>query len=79
MKSLVSPLLALAALAAAFAGPAIAADPLTDIPANIRDRVYPADKMDPAQPLGPSAYRDWKPKKGPGRPSASRSTPGSVA
>ena len=42
MKSLVSPLLALAALAAAFAGPAIAADPLTDIPANIRDRVYPA-------------------------------------
>jgi len=65
MKSLVSPLLALAALAAAFAGPAIAADPLTDIPANIRDRVYPADKMDPAQPLGPSAYRDWKPKKGP--------------
>ena len=65
MKSLVSPLLALAALAAAFAGPAVAADALTDIPANIRDRVYPADKMDPAQPLGPSAYRDWKPKKGP--------------
>ena len=65
MKSLVSPLLALAALAAAVAGPAVAADPLADIPANIRDRVYPADKMDPAQPLGPSAYRDWKPKKGP--------------
>ena len=65
MKSFVSPLLALAGLAAAFAGPAVAADALTDIPANIRDRVYPADKMDPAQPLGPSAYRDWKPKKGP--------------
>ena len=65
MKSFVSPLLALAGLTAAFAGPAVAADALTDIPANIRDRVYPADKMDPAQPLGPSAYRDWKPKKGP--------------
>ncbi|HXU59012.1 MAG TPA: ABC transporter substrate-binding protein [Verrucomicrobiae bacterium] len=64
MRSFLSPLLALTALAA-LAGPALAADPLADIPADIRARVYPADKMDPAQPLGPSAYRDWKPKKGP--------------
>jgi ribose transport system substrate-binding protein len=65
MKSIVARVLALAAVAAALAGPAVAADPLADIPQDIRGRVYPAEKMDPAQPLGPSAYRDWKPKKGP--------------
>jgi ribose transport system substrate-binding protein len=41
------------------------AEGLDEIPANIRDSVYNPDFMDPIQPLGPSAYRDWKPKKGP--------------
>jgi len=41
------------------------AEGLDEIPADIRDSVYNPDFMDPIQPLGPSAYRDWKPKKGP--------------
>lgn len=65
MKSILTRVLAFAAAAAAFTGVAVAQDPLADIQQDIRDRVYAADKMDPAQPLGPSAYRDWKPKKGP--------------
>ena len=27
--------------------------------------LYNKDQIDPQQPIGPSAYRDWKPKKGP--------------
>ena len=46
------------------AGPSLAAG-LDEIPADIRDRVYNPEFMDPAQPLGPSALRDWKAKKGP--------------
>jgi ribose transport system substrate-binding protein len=45
-------------------GPTLAAG-LDEIPAEIRDRVYNPEFMDPAQPLGPSAFRDWKAKKGP--------------
>ena len=41
------------------------AEGLDEIPADIRDSVYNPDFMDPIQPLGPSVYRDWKPKKGP--------------
>lgn len=41
------------------------AEGLDEIPAEIRDTVYNPDFMDPIQPLGASAYRDWKPKKGP--------------
>lgn len=41
------------------------AEGLDEIPANIRDTVYNKDLMDPAQPLGPSAFRDWKAPKPP--------------
>ena len=37
-----------------------AAEGLDEIPAEIRDSVYNPKFMDPDQPLGPSAYRDWK-------------------
>lgn len=35
-------------------------DGLDEIPADIRERIYNPDLMDPAQPLGPSALRDFK-------------------
>ena len=38
---------------------------LDDIPQDIRDRLYNPDMIDPDQPIGPSAYVDWKAKKGP--------------
>lgn len=36
-----------------------------ELPQDIRERLYNPELLDPAQPIGPSAYRDWKPKKGP--------------
>ncbi len=60
--------MALAAAAVAVAGfvPALAsAEGLDEIPQDIRDRLYSDDMLDPMQPIGPSAYRDWKPKNGP--------------
>lgn len=36
-----------------------------ELPQDIRERLYNPEMLDPAQPIGPSAYRDWKPKKGP--------------
>ena len=57
-------LLALAGLMVGLSSTALAAG-LDEIPADIRNRLYAKDMMDPAQPVGPSAYRDWKPKKGP--------------
>ena len=38
---------------------------LDEIPADIQKRLYAKEVLDPQQPIGPSAYRDWKPKKGP--------------
>jgi ribose transport system substrate-binding protein len=38
---------------------------LDEIPADIQKRLYSKEVLDPQQPIGPSAYRDWKPKKGP--------------
>lgn len=38
---------------------------LDEIPAEIRDSVYDPDLMDPMQPLGPSALRDFKAKNPP--------------
>lgn len=38
---------------------------LDDIPQDIRDRLYNPEMIDPDQPIGPSAYVDWKAKKGP--------------
>lgn len=47
-------------LAALTVGAAALAEGLDEIPAEIVAKVYNPDLMDPAQPLGPSAYRDWK-------------------
>jgi ribose transport system substrate-binding protein len=45
-------------------GAAVAAG-VDELPAEIQSRLYSKDQIDPQQPVGPSAYRDWKPKKGP--------------
>ena len=37
----------------------------TNSPLRSRSRLYNKDQIDPQQPIGASAYRDWKPKKGP--------------
>ena len=46
------------------AGAALAAG-LDELPPEIQSQLYNKDLLDPQQPTGPSAYRDWKPKKGP--------------
>jgi ribose transport system substrate-binding protein len=45
-------------------GVALAAG-VDELPSDIQSRLYSKDRLDPQQPIGPSAYRDWKPKKGP--------------
>lgn len=52
-------------LAVAFGVTGANAEGLDELPAEIRDRVYNPDHMDPAQPLEPSIYRDWKSAKEP--------------
>jgi ribose transport system substrate-binding protein len=42
-----------------------AAAGLDELPADVQKQLYSKDNIDPQQPIGPSAYRDWKPKKGP--------------
>ncbi len=63
MRKMTSVLSLLAGLVA-FAGAAVAAG-VDELPKDIQDRLYSKDRIDPQQPVGPSAYRDWKPKKGP--------------
>ncbi len=36
-----------------------------ELPQNIRDELYNPQMIDPMQPIGESAYRDWKPKNPP--------------
>jgi ribose transport system substrate-binding protein len=36
-----------------------------ELPQDIQKTLYNKDMLDPMQPIGESAYRDWKPKKGP--------------
>jgi len=36
-----------------------------ELPKAVQDELYNKDMLDPMQPIGESAYRDWKPKKGP--------------
>ena len=38
---------------------------LDEIPPDVQQKLYNKDMLDSKQPVGPSAYRDWKPKKGP--------------
>ena len=46
------------------ATPAFAAG-VDELPKTIQDELYNPKMIDPQQPVGPSAYRDWSPKKGP--------------
>ena len=36
-----------------------------ELPPDIQKRLYNKNSIDPQQPIGPSVYRNWKPKKGP--------------
>jgi ribose transport system substrate-binding protein len=58
----VAALLATVALGAPWG--AIAAG-LDELPQDVQQRLYSKDMLDPAQPIGPSAYGNFKPKKGP--------------
>ena len=53
-----------AGLVSAAAMPALAAG-LDGIPKGIQERLYSSKMIDPQQPVGPSAYRNWKAKKAP--------------
>jgi ribose transport system substrate-binding protein len=44
--------------------PALAAG-IDELPKAVQDELYNKDTLDPSQPLGESAYRDWKPKRPP--------------
>ena len=46
------------------AAPAFAVG-VDELPKAVQDELYNPKMMDPQQPVGPSAYRDWTPKKGP--------------
>lgn len=63
MRAAIRIALALGA-ALSLAVPAMAAG-LNDIPQDVRARLYNPKMLDPAQPIGPSAYMHWKAKKGP--------------
>jgi len=63
MKRIASMLLFCAG-ALGLSGAAIAAG-VDELPPDIQSRLYDKGQLDPQQPTGPSAYRDWKPKKGP--------------
>ena len=58
-------LAALAAAALISFSPAVKAAGVDELPKDIQDKLYNKEFMDPAQPLGASAYRDFKAKKGP--------------
>lgn len=62
--NLLARLLVACAIALGAALPALAAG-VEELPQEIREKLYNKELLDPAQPLGPSAYRDWKPKNGP--------------
>ena len=51
-----------------------------ELPQDIQKTLYNKDMLDPMQPIGESAYRDWKPKKGrlgrSGMRALMRATPG---
>ena len=38
---------------------------IDELPSDIQKTLYNKDLLDPMQPVAESAYRDWKPKKGP--------------
>ncbi len=65
MKLSLKRIATLCVASALLAGGVVHAAGLDEIPADVAKRLYAKDVLDPAQPVGPSAYRDWKPKKGP--------------
>ena len=50
--------------AAALSSPALAGG-VSELPKEIQDELYNPANIDPIQPVGESAYRDWKPKNPP--------------
>ena len=58
-------ILAVSCAAMTFATGSATAAGVDELPQDVREKLYTAPLLDPAQPIGPSAYRDWKPKKGP--------------
>ena len=62
MKHLVS--FAVLAVGLTIAASAMAGG-VDELPPDIQKTLYNKDMLDPMQPIGESAYRDWKPKKGP--------------
>lgn len=53
-----------AGLFCALSGAALAAG-VDELPPDIQKSLYAKETLDPQQPIGPSAYRDWKAKKAP--------------
>jgi ribose transport system substrate-binding protein len=51
---------AAAGLAAALGAGAAAAEGVDELPQEIQDELYNPDMIDPMQPVGENAYRDWK-------------------
>jgi ribose transport system substrate-binding protein len=50
--------------ALSLATPALAGG-VDELPKAVQEELYNKDMLDPMQPIGESAYRDWKPKNGP--------------
>jgi len=57
--------LAFVGLAFCLAAGTALAEGLDEIPQDIQKRLYSKDMLDPMQPIGPSAYRNWKAPKAP--------------
>jgi ribose transport system substrate-binding protein len=58
--------LRLAVIAAPFmAGTQVLAAGVDELPKAIQEELYNKDMLDPSQPIGESAYRDWTPKRPP--------------
>lgn len=58
MKPILKAASALSLLSLAITAPALA-EGVDELPENIQNELYNPDAIDPNQPVGPSAYRDW--------------------
>jgi ribose transport system substrate-binding protein len=65
MNKLVWSLVAACVASVAITGAPARAAGVDELPKDVQDELYNKDMLDPMQPIGPSPYRDWKPKKGP--------------
>ena len=64
MMNIIKGMTVASGLLLAASGFAVAAG-VDELPPDIQKTLYSKDMLDPQQPVGPSAYRDWKAKKGP--------------